>query len=1357
MRGVKLFISIIICIGLLGGVGYAIYSAATNKNADVSVMVDGKTLDINDIIGDYDKIAEGEAIQLPDTNEELASLGFTKKGYTFKCWSYDAGGNKPIEMNMLIKSASTRTIYLQWERMQYYVYILNLSSEYAIDFDFAGFGNINVYKEISASAEAYREIILYEDKTSDLTVGEASKLGYVYTWLKWTGEGTCEVDEQTGNPVYYSGRQTITENAVFVRCVMPKKYMVTYKYYDEHNNEQVLGQKELVFNNENDKIIPKTNELNYARKGYSVDNFVIKKGEDSFNISANQIVNDDVLHFAGEKISSFDCFINYNPIQYKLKLVGYSGGEIIKTGDVNEVEYTDNSVLYYTNLHAYLYDLLDNTNELCRNFLIFKKFVYADNDLEVGENDVMPYCHKKADGSNDEERPLIDDYFVIKVIYDIREYDVDIYLQLKNERTVLNSVKCRYGTGFNFDVDFVSFQYAYDNKINTKTYNVDEYEFDSFIVSRNSAEDEVITDTMSGDIVEKTAFDNLKEVASLNSVVEDIDIVIDTTKVRFFLELINKGAREDFIKQIARIEFTFDNEGVGSLINPENNEDTNYKVSSITTEISPIKEGGTSLNYQFGGWKCEDTATFGDYAYVNDDYVFYKKDVVDDIVAKAIWYIVDTGAWVTEANDDGNNTITVLNYTASNTNVCIPSLITKADGAYTVTRVGDGVHSILGPSSPVKKLFVPKTITLINNYAFTDNFVGVEVRFEDGGTSPLTIKKNAFSASRIGEEFTDATGVASVYLPARLTSIEEGAFAYNAVLKNVEINSLNENYFSEKTVQENTTNVGQVVYKKVGDNRELVAYLTKNTLTEFTIPENVTRICAYAFTQVTASEAGSLHNVYAMVNNIESIGDYAFASNATLQIVSMQSMPHLTQIGSHIFDSSFTKKPTGSITDPYANNAFKYVVFDFNKLFEIPEYMFNNTSDLFGFDLLNTNNITTIGKKAFYDLGRDYVTGDMTAYYDFSKMRAGFIKFIKDYYNIELQEDTDNGVMKSYMDEYLHSFVVFNPLHNVGVSAFDTSIYDERASVIKIYVTKQDFVVGTKDNPAKLALTAFGSLGKTKFYSVDTMANKKLYVNEEEFIKNTVQKIYFKNAGLYLQSFNVVLNNLGVEFIDCEFCKSSSFSSFKILDSDTADLNTYDFTITYTSEYSTPTKPCNYTGVYTNESGQNDADWNVPHIATSVFSSMSIENSNFLLIVDPAITNFVLNEGSLQHILCKTLTVNNVSRVANTAFSLADSTDNRTFGSAKEIDFVDCSFAMTYTNVQNQDIFRDKMFYNLKDINFVKFYNCPNITTEFFTYDSVNDSYTRTYNTLTNQACQSGASVSLGSTGEIIVDFTSPI
>ena len=154
---------------------------------------------------------------------------------------------------------------------------------------------------------------------------------------------------------------------------------------------------------------------------------------------------------------------------------------------------------------------------------------------------------------------------------------------------------------------------------------------------------------------------------------------------------------------------------------------------------------------------------------------------------------------------------------------------------------------------------------------------------------------------------------------------------------------------------------------------------------------------------------------------------------------------------------------------------------------------------------------------------------------------------------------------------------------------------------------------------------------------------------------------------------------------------------------------------------------------------------------------MSIENSNFLLIVDPAITNFVLNEGSLQHILCKTLTVNNVSRVANTAFSLADSTDNRTFGSAKEIDFVDCSFAMTYTNVQNQDIFRDKMFYNLKDINFVKFYNCPNITTEFFTYDSANDSYTRTDNTLTNQACQSGASVSLGSTGEIIVDFTSPI
>ena len=1308
MRVFKLLLSIIICVGLLGGVGYGIYNAATTRVSEVSLVIDDQFTDISELIKDYNKIADGETIYLPNSDDELRACGISKEGYTFDCWSYDAKGSNKIEGGAIVKAQTRQTIYLQWKKMDYTVYILTLREEYARNFSYDHYGDVDYYAAISATEDAYKESVEYQGKTTELISGDAN-IGYVYTWVKWLGNGEYEKDD-SGNAVYFSGAQTITGDSVYVRLIMPKKYDVTYKYFDEQGNEKILGQEQLLFNKSSDTII--SSNISYGRAGYRTTSYYLKSGENTFDVQASQVINESVLNFVGIKATSFDCFVNYTPRNYYIQFIGFSNGEVITTQGEIEVAYME-AIPYYTNLLTYFNTILTTTNALNRNFLILLNsgaFVYDDNDMEVGENDYMPYCHKTLSGEDDVESPITeDDPLVIRVNYSIKEYNVFFYMQLKDEQVSLQETlnTYRYGSSFDFANDLKTFDYALANNISTQSYSVDEFEFDSYLIQVQD-QDDVVVNSLEG----------LSSNPNLMYMSQDVTIIVRTHKVRFFLEFYNTSVTlSTNTVLIARVEMAFMPNGSAVYINPEDSADLTYKISDIPDPFATNNaQSGDNNKYSFGGWLCVDRDTFGDSAYVNDDYTFYQSMINDDVMVKAEWYFKDTegnfdGKWSYVLNAE-NFTATITKYNNYTSYIAIPSAITVNQVNYAVTTIGNGTSSILNTGTSVQKMLIPSSVTRIKSYAFSDNFNNIEVRFEEGGLQELIIEKFAFSSS------TDQranTGVRSVFLPARLTEMEEGVFAYNTNLKNVEISSSNNNYYVENITQtiENVVYTGQIVYKatittalngnKEYADREIFAYCSKNQIRDYVIPSDVVRICDYAFSQVKLYTASNLRTVTCpTTNELASIGSYAFAQNAPLEVCDFRSLPHLTSLGIRIFDNSFTSNPTGQqLVDEFVNVAFKYVAFDFNNLTYIPKFMFNQTKSLLGIDLINATNITEIGERAFYDFGISYLNvNGLTHYsdYSFTKIRQGLTTYLLQVYNEPVASNVESSIFKEYLQQYMQSYIILNSLKNVEASAFDTSAGKSMMTCYTninriVYSTEMYTTRSSLDN-AQLELNAFGSWGILKFKSLHTMTLKSVVPSP-----NVINKVVIQNATICLQGFDVTLVDMGVQFIDCYFIQartsddgSMSFYNFAIVDSDKEDGVDYDFEVTYTANCSSINK-----------------------ITSNIFSGLTIPNSNFVLYVDASITNFGLSQSCLQNMSCKSITITNVSNIANTTFAPAQVGSSQTCeGSAISITFNNCSFVFTVSNV-----FRDLMFYELARLEKIYINNCPNIINEF--YDSGNN------------------------------------
>lgn len=1300
---------------MLGGIGYAIYNAAVAKANSISLMIDGQFIDIGDVVKDYDKIADGEAVQLPDTDTALAELGFTKEGHQFKGWSTDSKGNKMIQYNIIIKGQSPRTLYLQWEKIPYKVYIISLGKEYAKNFDFQGYDNYDRYNQISITGDATPETVLFGELTLDsFQSGDSDDAGYVAAWVKWIGDGEY-VKDDNGNAVYYTGRQMITESCVFVRLEMPKKYDVFYKYYDEDNEEQILGQKQLVFNKSGDTII--SNDINYGLDGYSVGDFYLKNSSNqTFNLNRSQLIDESILNFIGVKEKEIDCYISYNAKLFDIRLVGYDE-KLDENGNpvYTEIE-TNNAVdislnyqlLYYSNVKSFLTGVLDDGDALEREYLIFRKFVYKDTCEEVGNTDVMPYAHA------DSLRPITaGNPLVIMVVYEIKEYNVNLYLQLKTEKVTLSSYKYRYGTEYNFDEDFVDFDTAKEEKMNTAHYYVDEFAFKNYVVQQEGYDD-IITNSLA----------ELKNVNSLKKIEDVVNITIKTDKVRFFLELINKGSGS-LNKVEQRLEIKFDLQGDSYYYNPEMPSILKYSISSVPNPYySGTLDGLSNNRYTFGGWLCEDKETFGEYSYVDDDFKFNQSDITDDVRAVAEWFTKDIEGdafsdliggkkWTYKINSDGN-TATIVCYNSNAQKIVIPDTVSVGGRMYTVTEVGDGTTCVVGASnSGIKKVLIPSTVTKINAYAFSCLYTGLEVLIQEGGGA-VTIGAHAFGAkyNASSNEFSHYSGVTSVCLPRNVTEIEEGAFACNTNLANITINSLNSNYFVttiKDTVYTNQNGQtvavelqGQVLYKNIGNgnNLELVHYCGQNKLESFEISEKVTKVCNYAFALCKNYNNASLYKITIKnTNSLKEIGDYAFAFNANLQQVLLPNLSHLETIGTHVFDSSFTSKPAGTPADPFENLAFKIVAFDFNNLQEIPEYMFNGTNNLQGIDFINNGYVNTIGERAFYDFGIDYLqTGSCKQYYTYERIFIDVQSYLYTY-NRTVSASDPSDVKKAFKD-YLQSYIVLSTLKYVGAYAFDTNVSGSSGSLLTIYTNIRDdenFIAkgdGDAQN-AFLGVNAFGGDAKNKIYSLSQLdPDRPVTKNGINVDRNTITKLNFSNVTVSLNSFEVILMDMGIKFTDCVFNSSvgAIFKDFTIRDTlftpgeERVYIPRFFFEVEYTSES------------------------NIHALEQNTFLGLNISKACvFKLLINSSIDDFTLKARSVQNITCNAMEIINVSNVDNTAFSKAEEA-GLTSPSAITIEFFDCSFTLT----DNSSVYRDMLFYNLIDLEEIHFTNCVYIESELF-------------------------------------------
>lgn len=1267
MRALKVIISCIICVGLLGGVGYGIYTAIVNQGSEVSIFVDGEFFDINDIIKDYDRIAEGTTIVLPSTDEDLATFGISKEGYSFGGWYYDAGYTRLVENSSFVKSKGLINLYLQWKPKDYTIYTIELKDVYAEDFDFKNFGNIDYYKQIAniQNQDDFAPNIISYKSSIMLPAKSSAQRGYEYVWIKWIGESEYEKDE-SDMPIYYSGGYQVTSDAVFVQCKMPKKYTVTYKYIDEMGVEQIIGQTQLRFNEETDNIYQEITELNYARVGYDFKEFYLQVGENKISIDSSAYINEYILSAVGDT-GKFDCYVAYTPKKYEIRIVGYADGNPIYTDGNLEINIAEN-IDYYSNLQTYLTDKYQNTTLLVRNFLIFQNFTLENGEV-ITEETTMPAYNIE-----------------VRANYSIKSYVVDIQLSLKDETVSLNAgeqEEYRYGTAFDIDNDMRDFTYALNQGINTKSYFTDEFVFASYTVSREGESDiEGIID-----------IDGLKGLACLQQMDKDVVITINTTKSRFFVAYTEYSLADDkVVKVYERHEIFFDDmTGVGS----------------VQVAGTPIK-----ANNELGGWKLVDTATFGDYAYIDYGYTIYKSQVTDDVIAYAEWYDTDMSGdfsryWNYVLNDE-NKTATITSYNGSKVNIAIPKSIQVSGELYTITSVGDGTKSVLSTTSSVKKIIIPTSVILVSRNAFA-GANKVDVRFKDSDIDERNLVISSFAfTSFFDSKGSSLYGVKSVYLPKRTLEVQEGAFAYNSYLENIDINSENGTYTTFNDV-ENGVNV---LYKNNGIDRELVVYSARNRVADFTIPSDVSRICSYAFSYSEKwQDAPSLRNVrIESYNHLKEIGDYAFANQMTLNSVYFPELNNLTTLGEGIFDKAFS---ISNVQNKY-DIAFKYVAFDFNHLNKIPAKMFNNNIFLLSIDMRNADMITEVGASAFHQCGQKYVeessnqNDNFINYYSssYTNIHNDGLAYLENNFGVVWNNEPDS-VFKQLLLEYTQAFVLAdNQLSKVAESAF-------RTTVVNVYLANNNSI----SIDTQLKIHAFYG---TTFRALNSMQYNTSYQSVAS--PNVVMEI--DSIIIEMYSFHKsVLIDMGIRFIDCIFLVGSSggqsFKDFKIIDT-TNTPGTYNFEVIINNQIDAEIDGSNVSSTT---------------IKSGVFAYMSMPNSNVSLIVKSGL-NATLGAQSMYRINCNELNITNIMNVANNTFADAEENSMQTsaFDSAKKITFTDCSFDIEVQIISGTETinkFRNLLFYEMRSLKTVVFNNCTNIYNRF----STDENYKNNFNTFKTLYC----------------------
>lgn len=1289
MRVIKVFLGFIFCIGLIGGCAYFIYDAVVNQDSVITLSINGKSTDVSSLVQDYSKIADGETIQLPISDEELKACGVEiKYGYTFDYWSYDVKGNKIVEAGLVVKNQGVQTIYLNFKKLSYKVYLIDIANlDDDKKFDYTGFGDVSRYSSlanISDSNILSAQLINFEE-TINLGSKSSDEEGYEYTWVKWTGEGSYE-QEENGTPKYFSGRQTITEDTVFVQRRLPKKYNVSYVYTNEDNQEVELIRDSLTFDS---SLLYKSNSSTFSRErvGYDFTGYYL---DSTYNqsISNIQILDKTILDVVGDS-GSFKIYLKYTPKNYNVYIIGYSNDNVILKNGVTETFdnswsssekeeywaknceiYLKDEWAYYSSLQSLLNSI--DKNQIKKDWLDWKSYSKEDG-TSVNESDKMPA-----------------NSIVIRANYDIKEYNVNIILQLKDETVQLSSDTKTFRHGSSFTTsDMITIDDAKDSKKNTVHYNVDEYDFEKYVLTTSKEPDNVIYDSSldENSSPEESAEKRLTEQDSLKNLTCNMNITIVTNKIRFFIEFNNYSYDSStVVEQVNRVELNLDNQYV-SYIDKEGN---SISIDSLKPAKAYPNKGATENSYyKFGGWKLSDVATYGDYAYLFEyGYKIESSTIKDDIEAVAVWYydallnfsfkkLEDT----ITIGDKTYGTARVTNYNGRSPKLAIPTTITIDGTTCYITEIGNDPYDengnkiltddecpIFQSITQVQSIFVSKYIQKIYSYAFGNKFVSdnLLVRFEENGTYGLTLEDYAF-ANVSSSSSSSGSGVASVCLPKRLDNVGSGIFRDNRNISYLYVTEDTTDYSNKykdvvysETVDDKTLK-GIVLYAgSYNDEKEfvpnkIVAYCTKNSLQKYCVPDTITEISSYAFymakglTSITAEES----------NNIEKIGDYAFSYILPLETVKFTKLSKLVDLGEGIFSNSFYNEQSQS---ELKKMPFKYVSFDFNGLESVPDYMFNSCKNLIGVEFINAENISIIGKSAFKDVGSsDTYKG--SEYYSYENIKSGFANFMQNRYNkiiLSSGNYSENINIQAYLREYLQSFYQFQTLTSVDDNAFQNSIFS-------IYA-ETSIPFASSSGSASVVTIGLSAFEKCNFYPLSSSSSRysTWYEGKGKENKNYLE---LSNCDISGSAFkDVVFNNINLQILNSVLSQYSLSNVTK---------NGGDFSIDVKinlndeSERSIKLKAQNFYNVFCN--------------ITASKITLSCLGNNLSMRVFSSIT-------------CDSVTIENISNFVSTLFG---SSNDNSGCKIKELKFNNCK-ELEITSESSKRL----VFKGVANLETLDFYNC---------------------------------------------------
>ena len=222
-----------------------------------------------------------------------------------------------------------------------------------------------------------------------------------------------------------------------------------------------------------------------------------------------------------------------------------------------------------------------------------------------------------------------------------------------------------------------------------------------------------------------------------------------------------------------------------------------------------------------------------------------------------VWGDVDV---IDSSNVDGNfayriidsTNAEIIDYLGSETEIVIPSVITKNGVQYTVTRIGDNAFKSY---NEMKSVTIPNTVTSIGNKAFSScyNLKSVEIpnsvktigsyTFEYCGGLTSVVIPNSVTTFGKGA-FYNCYNLTSVEIPNSVTSISNSLFSYCSNLNSV-------------TIPSSVTSIGYDAFSSCGSlatvdipnsvtNIEESAFRWSG-LTHIAIPSSITRLNGWTF------------------------------------------------------------------------------------------------------------------------------------------------------------------------------------------------------------------------------------------------------------------------------------------------------------------------------------------------------------------------------------------------------------------------------------------------------------------------------------------------------------------------------